>query len=196
MTRALGLAACAALSACQAQPAEQAAAPDTPVAVAALPSAAARQAAAPVACAADETPIFSCRFADGKRVAVCGTVPGEAEYRFGGDGAPELVLGGGENAYQMYSGGGESQLAFANGTTRYIVFSRMVRTGFGEDGNFPAISDGIVVERAGKFMGVRICDDADLLPVQTGAAERYLQPTKDETLFTDETIRADPFDDE
>lgn len=182
------LAACQAKQDDAAQPAgaEQAAALD-PAASPSRPTPAASGAG--VACAADETPIFACTFADKKRLAVCGTAPGKAEYRFGGEGAPELVLGGGRNAYQMYSGGGESQLAFDNGTTRYIVFSRMVRTGFGEEGNLPAISDGVVVERAGAFAAIRICAEPDGLPVQTGEAERFLAPADD--LFTQETERAD-----
>jgi hypothetical protein len=149
-----------------------------------------------VACAAGETPIFSCKFADGKRVAVCGIAPGKAEYRFGGEGKPELVLNGGRNAYAMYSGGGESQLAFDDGDdTRYIVFSRMVRTGFGEEGNMPAISDGVVVERAGKFAAIRICDDPDLRPVDVDAAQKHLSAAAASGgtgLFTEETMRADP----
>jgi hypothetical protein len=150
------------------------------------------------ACKSGETPIFTCKFRDGKRVAVCGIAPGKAEYRFGGV-KPELVIKGGERAYTMYSGGGESQIAFTNGNTRYIVFSRMVRTGFDENGNAPAISDGVVIDRAGNFEDIRICEDPDLLPVDTNAAETYL-PADDSTggtsLFTEETMRADPIDNE
>lgn len=194
----LGLAGFAGLGACGGQAAHEAAAPASPAVAAATPAPAAPVAAAAItaACAANEEPVFSCKFKDGKQVAVCGTAPGETAYRFGGGGGgtPELVLKGGRNAYQMYSGGGESQLAFDNGDTRYIVFSRMVRTGFGEEGNMPAISDGVVVERAGKFVSIRTCDDPDVLPVQTDAARRYLAPADDH--FTDETGRADPFGNE
>lgn len=147
------------------------------------------------ACHADENPIFACRFADGKQVAVCGTPARTAQYRFGGD-TPELVLGGGQRAQTMYSGGGEAQIAFDNGDTRYIVFSRMVRTGFDERGNNPAISDGVVVERAGKFAAIRICDDPNVVPVEHSAAEIHLPAAElpdDRFLFTEETFRADPF---
>ncbi len=190
----LGLMAFAVLAGCQGQGAEIAAAPEDP-APAASAEGDAPQAVPTVACAAGETPIFTCTFADGKRIAVCGTQPGNAEYRFGGEGQPELVLSGGRNAYAMYSGGGESQLAFDNGDTRYIVFSRMVRTGFGEEGNLPAISDGVVVERAGKFAAIRICDDPDLRAVDVDAAERHLSANTASGgagLFTEETTRADP----
>ena len=193
--RALGLAAFAVLAGCGGQGADMAPAPEEPAPTALAENNAPQPHAPAVACAAGETPIFSCRFADGKRLAVCGTAPGKADYRFGGEGKPELVLSGGRNASAMYSGGGESQLAFDNGDTRYIVFSRMVRTGFGEEGNMPAISDGVVVERAGKFAAIRICEGSDLRPVDVVAAERHLPAgiaDSDSGLFTEETIRADP----
>lgn len=192
--RALGLAAFAVLAGCGGQGADRGPAPEEPAPAASARGNAPQPHAPAVACAAGETPIFSCKFSDGKRLAVCGTAPGKAEYRFGGEGRPELVLSGGRNAYAMYSGGGESQLAFDNGDTRYIVFSRMVRTGFGEDGNMPAISDGVVVELAGKFASIRTCDDPDVLPVRTDAAGRFLTPEGDH--FTSETQRADPFGNE
>lgn len=193
MRAAISLAAMLVLAACDGQPdvaAQQAAASPAPLSSPGVVPASASSAA----CAAGETPIFACSFADGKRVAVCGTAPGKAEYRFGGGDGPELTLSGGQRASVMYSGGGEQQLAFDNGDTRYIVFSRMVRTGFGEEGNNPAISDGVVVERAGTFAAIRICEGPDLLPVDTNAADAYLTPAQD--LFTEETIRADPAGDE
>jgi hypothetical protein len=158
------------------------------------PVAAAAPGAEAPACAAGEVPIFACRFPDEKRLAVCGTKAGTAEYRFGGD-TPELVVKGGERTNVMYSGGGESQLAFANGGVRYVVFSRMVRTGFDEEGNKPAISDGVVVERDGKFAAIRVCDDAKVIPVDVNAAETFLpadKATGGTELFTEETMRADP----
>jgi hypothetical protein len=192
------------LAGCQEQAADETAATPVAAQTTALPapadSAAAGTAAsqsAPV-CAAGETPIFACTFPDRKRLAVCGTAPGKAEYRFGGE-TSELVLSGGERATVPYSGGGESQLAFTNGVTRYIVFSRMVRTGFDEQGNEPAISDGVVVLREGKFVAIKVCEDPDVKPVDVNAAETFLAQGKvsDETgLFTEETMRADPPGDE
>lgn len=190
---AIGLAALAGVAACQGQngPAPEQQAEAAP---SASPAMAATSAPEAGACAAGETPIFACAFKDGKRVAVCGTAPGKAEYRFGGD-MPELVLKGGERANVAYSGGGESQLAFANGSTRYVVFSRMVRTGFGEEGNNPAISDGIVIERGGTFQSIRVCDDLKVLAVDVNAAETFLPAASASDgmeLFTEETMRADP----
>jgi hypothetical protein len=178
--RVLALATFAVLTACGWQPEDDAR-------VSPAPSSTARAAV----CAASETPIFACSFADGKRVAVCGTEGGVAEYRFGGEDAIDFVLDGGQNATAMYSGGGESQLAFSSGATRYIVFSRIVRTGFDESGNDPAISDGVVVERGGEFLAIRVCDDPEVKPVDVDAAEAFLPVRVRAKLFTDETIRAD-----
>lgn len=202
MRAATALTALAILAACQGDPATKGAAEQvtqsrssTPdLAPKAAPTLVAGEIVERAACAADETPVFACKFADGKRVAICGTKAGKAAYRFGGD-TPELALSGGERTYAMYSGGGESQLAFANGDTRYIVFNRLVRTGFDERGNNPAHSAGVVVERPGKFIGIRICENPDLLPFDHDAAEDYLPEAKlpeGQFLFTDETIRADP----
>jgi len=141
-------------------------------------------------CEVEETPIFGCTFADGKQVSVCGSKGGEARYRFGGD-ETELEIEGGVWANVMYSGGGESQILFENGDTHYIAFSRMVRTNFtpGEPNN-PAISDGVIVERAGALLSVRRCDDPMVLPVQYDAADAFM--TGQDELFTQHTIQADP----
>lgn len=194
--RALGLAAFAVLAGCQQAAAGGEAAAPVAARTTTAPVAAANPAAvspAPV-CAAGETPIFACKFRDEKRLAVCGTAPGKAEYRFGGKNA-ELVLAGGERANVAYSGGGESQLAFTNGDTRYIVFSRVIRRGFGVGGNFPGITDGVLVERKGKFVTLRRCDDPDVKPIDVIAAEDFLPTAKGSDgmeLFTEDTIRADP----
>ena len=91
-----------------------------------------------------------------------------------------------------YSDGGEAQIQFSNGDTNYIVFSRMVRTNFkqGEPNN-PAISDGVLVERSGELLALRICDGADEpLPIQYDAADAAMK-TVDE-LFSTQTSKADP----
>jgi hypothetical protein len=199
--RAFGLAAFALLAGCQGQAAKKAAAPEataspsasTSVDPAILAFDAEWKRVAAAACAADETPIFTCNFKDGKRVAVCGAGEWNGRYRFGGS-TPEIEINGGQYASVMYSGGGEAQIAFDNGDTRYIVFSRMVRTGFDENGNRPAISDGIVIERGGKFLDIKRCADPDLLPVQQDVANAIWEDERE--LFTDETIRADPFGNE
>ena len=198
MKTAFGLAATVLLAACQQQPGDAAAAEPVKPSPASTPGVtpelaarvAMQQRIHAAACKADETPIFTCKLSGGKRVAVCGAGEWQGHYRYGGD-TPELELDGGQYGYTMYSGGGEGQIAFDNGDTRYIVFSRMVRTGWDDEGhNLPAISDGVVVERGGKFLDIKLCDDPDLLPIQTGAANAVWEDQGE--LFTDETIRADP----
>ncbi len=143
-----------------------------------------------IGCTADEEAIFACTLENGKRVAVCSDTPGLAQYRYGGDG-PELVLAGGELGIVGYSGGGESQIAFDNDGYRYVVFSRMVRTNFtADEPNYPAISDGVVLLEGERLADLHRCDDPHVLPVQYDAAERVWRRQDD--LFTDETIRADP----
>ncbi|MFW2351525.1 hypothetical protein [Qipengyuania sp.] len=144
-----------------------------------------------VECAAPEETIFSCAMSGGKRLAVCAPQAGAAQYRFGGT-SPELVLTGGKWATAMYSGGGEAQIEFANGDTVYTVFSRMIRTNFAAgEPNYPAITDGVVITRDGKFVALRLCEGGQAdMPVQYDAAERAFPQSED--LFTDETIRADP----
>ena len=146
--------------------------------------------AARVLCSAEEQAIFSCKVDNGKRLAVCATAHGKAQYRYG-ETTPELVLDGGEWASVGYSGGGEAQIAFANGAARYVVFSRMVRTNFAPgEPNYPKITDGVVVMDDGKVTAIRLCDDdPDVLPIQYDAAEATMQ--KRDELFTNQTILAD-----
>jgi len=142
-------------------------------------------------CKAEETPIFACNFADGNQVAVCGLAKGGAEYRFGGE-EPELTLFEDVWATVPYSGGGEAQMQFSNGDTNYIVFSRMVRTNFKEgEPNNPAISDGVIVERSGELLSLRVCDGAEeTLPIQYDAANAAMKRVDE--IFTFETSKADP----
>jgi len=143
-----------------------------------------------VDCAASEETIFSCKTSGGKRIAVCATGSGKVEYRFGSK-QPELVLSGGRWAAAAYSGGGEAQIAFDNGATRYVVFSRMVRTNFeADEPNYPAISDGVLVLRKDKVVATLTCADADPMPVQYDAAEKHMK--QQDELVTYETERADP----
>lgn len=144
---------------------------------------------ASVLCRGKEQAIFSCKVENGKRIAVCAAPGGPVQYRFGAD-TPEITLDASRWASVPYSGGGEAQIAFANGDTRYIVFSRMVRTNFepGET-NDPAISDGVVVLRGERFLGLQRCNDPNVGAVDVNALGNLL-PRMDE-LFTYETERAD-----
>ena len=116
--------------------------------------------AQPVACAKGERTLFFCE-AGRKQIAVCGVTDAQgradAQYRYGSDTA-EIVLNGGRFASVPFSGGGEAQIEFLNGATRYIVYSRTVRTNFtaGEPNN-PEMTDGVVVIRAGEKQAERQC---------------------------------------
>jgi len=144
-----------------------------------------------VECASGEAEVFSCKVAGGKRIAICGTGTGrgEAEYRFG-DGEPELVLSGGRWASVPYSGGGEAQVAFASGDTRYVVFSRIVRTNFAAgEPNDPAISDGVIVLEGEEVIGFQLCDDPDVAAIDYDLAEAHFPRADD--LFSWETDLAE-----
>ena len=142
-----------------------------------------------VECASGEAEVFSCKVAGGKRIAICGTGRGEAEYRFG-DGEPELVLSGGRWASVPYSGGGEAQVAFASGDTRYVVFSRIVRTNFAAgEPNDPAISDGVIVLEDKEVIGIQLCDDPDVAAIDYDLAEVHFPRADD--LFSWETDLAE-----
>ena len=143
-------------------------------------------------CSSGEQTIFSCKFASGKRASVCVTEgdSGLAQYRFGSDGAaPELAWPATPDAGKLawasvaYSGGGEAQISFARGNTRYIIYSRIIRTNFaaGEPNN-PAIEDGVLVQVAdGETTDLR-CADANIAPVNVELAEKYTARADD--LFT------------
>ncbi|WP_379546035.1 hypothetical protein ACFCW2_09865 [Qipengyuania sp. DSG2-2] len=128
--------------------------------------------AQPVACQEGEETLFSCDDKGGKQIAVCGK-DGNAQYRFGNEVA-EITLDNGKFASVPYSGGGEAQIAFSNGDTRYIVFSRIVRTNFepGEPNN-PEITDGVMVVRGGETIGKRTCIAGSPSAVDVGAGENY-----------------------
>ncbi|GMN12678.1 hypothetical protein [Altererythrobacter sp. MTPC7] len=125
-----------------------------------------------VACSQSEQTIFSCETSGGRTIAVCGS-DGEVQYRFG-ERLAEIVLTGGRFAQVPYAGGGEAQVAFINGETRYIVFSRIVRTNFepGEP-NHPKITDGVMVVRGGKIVAERICKAETVDSVDVAAGETY-----------------------
>lgn len=113
-----------------------------------------------VACGSGEPTLFSCS-AGNKRIAVCGVTNAQgqrtARYRFGSANKAEITLDGGRFASVGYSGGGEAQIEFANGATRYVVYSRTVRTNFDERGNMPEFTDGVVVVKNGSRIANRQC---------------------------------------
>jgi hypothetical protein len=135
-------------------------------------------------CRRDEQVVMDCRF-EHKQLALCGSAdyPKEGSvlrYRFGSPARVEMEYPApGErgryfHSSRMFSGGGEQLAWFSVGEWDYLLFSRMVRTGFGADGhNDTAIADGLLLVRAGRFVSVDDCtNDAPLPPLpDTVAAE-------------------------
>jgi hypothetical protein len=120
-------------------------------------------------CEASETPFFSCEIGT-RRVSVCGDGSG-AVYRYGRPDTVELSSRRLTFANQGYSGGGESQITARNDDYTYTVYDRTVRTSFGEDGNAPEFSSGLVVARGERVISSKTCKGESSV---SAAAERAL----------------------
>lgn len=119
-------------------------------------------------CAAGEQVLFQCRI--GSRTAsVCAGQADNSQfvqYRFGKPGDVELAYpapgsDGLSWARTGYSGGGELQLNFSEKAHRYVLYSRVVRTGFPPGPNAPRFEAGIAVVRNNKIISDRPCSDTD-----------------------------------
>lgn len=118
-------------------------------------------------CRANEQVVFQCPIG-GRMASVCAgrslDVP-TVQYRFGRPGKIELehpkAAGKLSWARTGYSGGGELQINFSNEGYRYVLYSRMVRTGFGAEGNNPKSETGVAVIRRNKVISDRRCNDPD-----------------------------------
>ncbi len=116
-------------------------------------------------CKAGERKIFHCPI--GRRMAsVCeGSSSPTAQYRFGRSDNIEFTYpNAGEGltwARTGYSGGGELQINFRNGAHRYVLYSRIIRTGFAPEGNNPKSETGVAVIRRNKLLSDRRCNDPD-----------------------------------
>lgn len=108
-------------------------------------------------CEAGETPFFSCEIG-AKRVSVCGGRTGTV-YRYGTPGKVELSSRSLTFANRGYSGGGESQITAKNDDYTYTVYDSTVRTSFGDGGNAPQFSSGLVVARSGRVVSSKMCKD-------------------------------------
>ena len=103
-------------------------------------------------CKAGEPVLFECG-AGAKMIAVCGKTP---EYRFGTPARLDLAVKSGlSQASTGYSGGGEEQILVANGAYQYVVYSNMIRTGFGRGGNKPVFESGVTIRRNGATVSTR-----------------------------------------
>lgn len=129
-------------------------------------------------CKSGETVIFQCG-AGRRTIALCGSAAGArtVEYRFGTPAKLELVqssqAGGMVQADVGYSGGGASQVRFNRGGYSYIVYSRMIRTGF-KDTNNPAFDAGVVVRKPGARDVKILCTAPSDAALDSSAARSYL----------------------
>jgi len=117
----------------------------------------------PSLCQPAEKPLFQCVLRT-KQVAVCASgEPGHSvvQYRFGRPGKVELAYpsnpasGSGtlKWANAGWSGGAAMQIHFESASNRYVLYSSMVRTGFGSDGlNYPMDQLGLFVTRTGRLV--------------------------------------------
>jgi hypothetical protein len=141
-------------------------------------------------CAPDETVLFQCSLAEGKRVAVCASsAASSASYRFGKPGAVELEYPGTAGAGRLswaqtaYSGGGEAQIRFAKDGYDYVVYSRVVRTGFAPGGtNDPKDEAGVLVLKGERVVANNRCvaaeDPAEAPWIDTEQAAKRLPETE------------------
>ena len=140
-------------------------------------------------CAPGEKVLFSCSLENGKIASVCAAaqIGGSrfAQYRYGMQGEEsELVYpksrqdGAIRFVSVPYSGGGEAQLMFERGDTTYVVYSNVIRTGFGDGGNKPEFNDGVFAMRGDKTIAAHQCKPDGLMSIDYEKAEKYAQ--KDE----------------
>ncbi len=127
-------------------------------AVATYPSAAlAQPKPAGSLCRAPEPVLFTCAVG-AKTVSVCGQEQGGAVYRFGRPGRVEIEAADLHFAQHAFWGGGETQVYADTPTHRYIVYDRIVRTGFGPDGHHdPKETVGLLVQSGGRIVSSQQC---------------------------------------
>ena len=119
-------------------------------------------------CEAGETSLFSCEIG-AKRVSVCSVGSG-AVYRYGTPAKVELTSRSVTFANRGYSGGGESQLTAKNGDYTYTAFDSTIRTSFGEGGNDPEFSSGLVIARGGRVISSKMCKGESTVDASAGGA--------------------------
>lgn len=127
----------------------------------------------PSLCLAGEQPVLSCGVG-GKVLSLCASGPLTAagatqarmQYRFGRPGRvemawptrPESPRGRFFLGTTMYSGGGEERIRFSNAGYDYVVFQRTIAGEWDDEGHRAHHDDeGVVVLKAGKVVGKRIC---------------------------------------
>ena len=108
-------------------------------------------------CRAPEPVLFTCDVR-AKLVSICGQEQGGAVYRYGRPGRLEVETADLHRAFEGWPGGGETQAYADTPTHRYVVFDRMVRTGFDDEGhNIPRMTQGLLVQSGGRTVLNREC---------------------------------------
>lgn len=119
-------------------------------------------------CHAFEAVLFSCQVGS-KTVSICGgqqergqDKAGEGQagavYRYGLPGRVELEATDLHQAFEGWAGGGETQVYADTPMHRYVVYDRMVRTGFDREGhNLSQMTQGLLVQSGGRMISSRNC---------------------------------------
>lgn len=115
-----------------------------------------------------EAVLFTCRV-DAKTVSICGQQNKQGQdaagadqargvYRYGQQGHVELEITDLHRAFESWAGGGETQVYADTPMHRYIVYDRMVRTGFDKEGHsLSQITQGLLVRSGGRTISSRHC---------------------------------------
>lgn len=145
--------------------------------------------ASAASCLAGEQPVFACR-AGQRAITLCGTPRGAeitgVTYRMQNNGRTELTYGRTPRermdwGYRGYSGGGEAQAMFDRGGYKYVVFSRVVRTGF-ETTNNPRFDAGVLVQRGGRTLQTIRCTAPRGADIDVNMMERLLPTHRTDAL--------------
>lgn len=126
-------------------------------------------------CHPQEVTIAACPIGK-KLVSVCGWGKRQAIYRFGTLTHIELEARALHLSEQSFSGGGETQIHFTSEIYRYILYDRIVRSGFGADGrNDPQFSAGLIVLQNRRRLAERPCTNNTGAFINSDLAGRYLE---------------------
>ena len=108
-------------------------------------------------CRTPEPILFTCDVGT-KVVSVCGQAQGGAVYRYGRPGRLELETADLHRAFEGWPGGGETQVYADTPTHRYVVYDRMVRIGFDNEGHdIPRMTQGLLVQSGGRTLSSQEC---------------------------------------
>jgi hypothetical protein len=124
-------------------------------------------------CQSNEKVVFGCTAGD-KMLSLRASpkftsTSGYMQYRFGTPTKIELTYpearkppkGYFWHSSTLYSGGFDERVRFKNQGVQYLIFDRMIRTGFDEAGNNPEMTSGVLLRIPGKQDTVRLCTGND-----------------------------------